>query len=372
MRRFPYLLSLVTAAAVTIVVAGCGRAARTSPLDVSSPAEAWNASNDPRNLRGAYQVELASLPKEGELTRKPWTDTYWPSYRGGIASRWNDPSRPDAFTYPLQGEAQLRGMSLAERANLSPAEKYDAFVGRFDYPLVAYERRRTSPDDPTWFGLCHGWAPAALNFGEPAPVTLKSPTGLEIPFGSSDVKALLTYAQQDGRDVRFLGERCDHDLTTDPGHADDPECRDTNAGSFHIVVANELGLNDRGFVAEVSRDYQVWNQPVYGFTSEVRGESTVVPATAAPGTAKLVTVRTVMRYIAEAGPQWDAMPFDAFPAQSASRTFDYDLELDSNGTIIGGEWRTGARPDFMWTQAAPAWTGYFRQVKTIYEAATAR
>jgi hypothetical protein len=30
----------------------------------------------------------------------------------------------------------------------------------------------------------------------------------------------------------------------------------------------------------------------------------------------------------------------------------YDLELDSSGNIIGGEWRTNLHPDFIWTPSA--------------------
>jgi hypothetical protein len=256
-------------------------------------------------------------------------------------------------------------------AQLSPAEKYDIFIGNFTYPLVAYERERTNSSDPTWFGLCHGWAPAAINFKEPKPVTLTSAAGIAVPFGSSDVKALLTLVQQGGQGTRFLGERCNANLATDPDRADDDECRDVNPGSFHIVVANEIGLLKTGFVAEVSRDYQVWNQPVFGFSSEVLSRSEDVYATAAPGTRSIATVRTTLLYTAEIGARWEAQPIDVYPHQTGTRVYNYTLELDEGGNIIGGEWLDAARPDFMWTQRAAEFRGYFAAVETIYKAATA-
>ena len=76
---------------------------------------------------------------------------------------------------------------------LSPAEKYDIFMGKFSYPTVKFEWARTSASHPQWYGLCHGWAPAAIVYDEPNPVTLTGPSGVKVPFGSSDVKALLTH-----------------------------------------------------------------------------------------------------------------------------------------------------------------------------------
>jgi hypothetical protein len=42
-------------------------------------------------------------------------------------------------------------------------------------------------------GLCHGWAPASITYAEPKPITVTNADGITIPFGSSDIKAQLTY-----------------------------------------------------------------------------------------------------------------------------------------------------------------------------------
>ncbi len=34
--------------------------------------------------------------------------------------------------------------------------------------------------------------------------------------------------------------------------------------------------------------------------------------------------------------------------------YTYDLELDEEGKILGGEWYTNAHPDFLWTPPATA------------------
>lgn len=368
-RRFAASARLATVIAIAALAPlACGPAGPLrSPVDSSNTLEAWNAINDPLNMRSQYVVRLADLPLDGELQRKPWTDTYWPNYEGGLANRWNDPTGPDAFTYELYDEADIRLMSPEKLAQLSPAEKYDILRGDFTYPLVAYERERTHPDDPGWYGLCHGWAPAAVNFEEPDPVVVPAANGVNVPFGSSDVKALLLFAQQGGPDSRSAGDRCNFD---DPSHARDPACRDINAGSFHVILANQIGLLQTGFVAEITAAAEVWNQPVYGFEAVVLDPSMALYPSAAQGTVRIVKMRTSLRYIQEMSPQWDPRPFSRYPEQGGERRYDYTLELNADGEIIGGEWVSADHPDFVWTQGAPRLTGYFEELEDLYEAAT--
>src|SRR4051794_21735097 len=83
---------LMTSLTLTLL-AGCGRG------ELSAVKEAWNPDNDPLRLGDGYERHLAVLPAEGELEQTPWSDTYWPSYQGGIANRWHAVAEPDAFTY---------------------------------------------------------------------------------------------------------------------------------------------------------------------------------------------------------------------------------------------------------------------------------
>lgn len=47
---------------------------------------------------------------------------------------------------------------------------------------------------------------------------------------------------------------------------------DINAGTFHILLANVLTNSSAfGFVADIDRSIQVWNQPIFKFESELTG-----------------------------------------------------------------------------------------------------
>jgi hypothetical protein len=270
------IAKFVTPLAALMLVSGassCGRS--TTNPDFSTLQEEWDQRNDPRHLQRNYEHHFAALPVSGTADAIPWPDTYWPGYNGGLAARWNDPETDDNWAYALNDEATSRTLDREALDKLSPAEKYDVFIGNFNYDFVKYERKRTSPEDEGWFGLCHGWAPASYSFKEPAPITLKGPSGIEVPFGSSDIKGLLTFAQQHARYPRssaMLGGRCNKDISDNPDDANAPECRDTNAGSFHVVLTNQLGIQRKAFVADVTRDLQVWNQPIYGFETSVVNE----------------------------------------------------------------------------------------------------
>jgi hypothetical protein len=328
--------------------------------------EAWNPSNDPLRLSRNYIRQLSQLPRRGELATQPWTDSYWPSFEAGVAARWNQPqSRP--FQYKSPSLEKLKAMSESQLSELSPAEKFDIFRGRYDYPLVKSERQRTSPDAQSWEGICHGWAPAAYLYQEPQPMEIQNKDGIKIPFGSSDVKALLSYytGQISRSESRMLGSRCNVDLKTNPGAASDPACRDTNAGSFHVVLTNQIGIQKQSFVADVTRDLQVWNQPIYGYNTEFlqsRGPS----FGAAPGTVKEIQVKTQMLYTVEVEPHWQAL--NGTNGSGAFReTYVYWLELDQSENIIGGTWESDTRPDFLWTQKGEPFTGEFKDLELIYQ-----
>ena len=153
----------------------------------------WNNQNDPRWWWYQPNESLALLPTRGNSSHEAWSGTYWPNNRGGIAHRWTLGVDVPSFNYKLHSLSDLQNMSANDLKTLSPAEKYDIVNNRLDYPTVKSEWRRTSPEHPKWYGLCHGWAPASILYKEPNPVNIKAPNGISVPFGSSDVKALLTY-----------------------------------------------------------------------------------------------------------------------------------------------------------------------------------
>lgn len=323
--------------------------------------EAWNQANAPERLQWDLIRDFSALPLEAHLEKLPWPDSYWPNTRGGIANRWN--GGQDGFGYTPPTLEAAKKMSNRELKRLSPAEKYDIFKGRFDYPTVQSERKRTSPADQSWAGLCAGWAPASLHFEEPSEVELEGANGIKVPFGSSDVKGLVLYFQDKVAKApyRMLGARCGM------GPSSSAACRDVNAGSFHLTVANYLGMRKQGFVIDVTRENEVWNHPVHGFKSRVLSEA-APSRSAGQGTVRELVVETTLHYIIETQQSWT--PLRGAAASLKTLTYRYRLELNINDEVLGGEWLTSARPDFAWIADKPAFSGYFDKLGEIYSAAT--
>jgi len=135
-------------------------------------------------------------------------------------------------------------------------------------------------------------------------------------------------------------------------------CRDTNPGSFHLAVVQYLSdLNapedKRGFVVDVTRTDQVWNQPVYGFESTITSVQNVsdiedpLAELRAEGTVQIANVETKLHYGLERGPYVDYS--ESSSSNITSKTFRYSLEIDKDGYIIGGEWESSSSaPDFLW------------------------
>ncbi len=71
---------------------------------------------------------------------------------------------------PLPSAQAVARMSMAERAELSPAEKFDILRGDFADTLTTAVRRESDFSAVSWAGLCHGWAQAALAYPEPSQI----------------------------------------------------------------------------------------------------------------------------------------------------------------------------------------------------------
>lgn len=330
----------------------------TRPLTIQ---DHWNEVNEPLLINESYLRNFQTLPMEGSLESNaiPWSEIYWPSYRGGINNRWNS-RYPRGFGYISPTSAQAHSMSQNQLAALSPSEKYDLFVGDYSYPTVQAVWKSNSRYAPTWTGICDGWTTAAILYPEPHPVTVVSAEGIQIPFGASDVKALLSYyyAGVATSKVYFLGTRCNSRWSGSS------ECSDVNAGAFHIVLANQIGLLKKAFIADHSRLSEVWNNPIYQFESKIISRSRPRIGNA-PGTVERVLVRSTVRFTNELrSPSWDAVGdtpgfrwFDSY--------YTYWLELNESGEIIGGSWYNWDRPDFLWTRDIESFSTYYSRLTEL-------
>ena len=357
--------------------------------------------------------KLSKMSSSAKLSESPWSDDYWPIYKGQTAWRWADPATPSAggfedyveSVFPGSGATLKSGsvdkmmldMILGNQVRsssietLSPAEKYDLLVGdtarsltRSQY-TAGVEYFRDSGKVETWMGLCHGWAPAAYMSKRPKnAIKVKTTTAsgqvVEIPFYPSDIKALTTLLwATSAPDARFIGGRCNTKApSTDAnGRTIDRGCFDTNPGTWHLAVVNQISKAKRSFVMDATFDYEVWNHPVYAYeyslfnpetgaeTSSVDSAKAAIRASDAtrriPQFGKdkfasyrsaeakyVVGVKMKVDYVVETRPNRntrDSSRHDAI--QSA--TYIYDLELNSKDEIIGGEWYSNAHPDFLWT-----------------------
>lgn len=347
--------------------------------------QAWDTANNPSNLlpsnsfleRRFDKLKMAAAVSRDKL---PWSDSYWPNYRGGLAWRWNSSSPADFKSYALPNKDQVTRMSLRQRLELSPAEKYDILTGNWTFPLVDYERKRNNTSDEKWRGLCNGWAAAAAHFREPRPVIVRSVEGIEIPFGASDIKALLAIymAQFADGGVRLVGARCNTQAKSDWEKTGDTgfpraltECQDVNPGSFHIVLANYVGEWNQSLVGDLVNGAEVWNYPIYEYKTYLLGEQPPTAGKAAPGTVRELKVQTDLRLKIEIDPP-NAHNFNETGQQDVGDhhlSYQYVLELNAAGEIIGGEWITPLHADFLWTQPAPAqFKQYFSKLGELYEA----
>lgn len=341
-------------------------------LSISKTQEAWDGYNNPQNLDSKYVTKFDLLPLTGsKLDRlRGWSGHGWPSVNGGIAVRWFESHGASDTGYRPFTEQELKSMSKEDLKRLSPAEKYDIYMGRFDYPTVSHERNRINVTrNESWFGLCNGAAAASLLFDEPKPVELKGVTGITVPFGSADIKALLTLYHGNivfSEDAKMIGLRCSEKINEGSPRSNNSACRDTNPGAFHIVMANRLGMHGEAFIIDSTADYEVWNHPVVYFNSKVLKRQTPSQY-AAHGAVEEVVVRTKIRTTDGGEPEWNRTIGMSAHA-SSYYTYEYTLELDAKGDIIGGEWISHDRPDFTWIPVDVPFRGQWEGIKDIYDA----
>jgi hypothetical protein len=325
-------------------------------------------------------LKLMERLKEAKIRQEPWSDTYWPLYKGALGDRFADPNFPGLGDWKqnYRYAINLDIFSESPKDRLSPSEKYDVIVGDRQKSLTRsnWEQGRhyseTYGSVETWMGLCHGWAPASYMLPRPKhSVRVKTDdSNEEVTFLPSDMKGLATLLWANTQtDTLYLGGRCNdkNPQVDENGRIIDSDCFDTNPGLFHILLVNRL-KQSRPFIFDASYDYEVWNQPVIGYSykyfnpetlNEVESvERAVVPLDRysrdkfgkyrSPNTKYVAGIQLELAYLAET----QASTSETNSSQEDNTVFVeymYDLELDEDYNIIGGEWYNRAHPDFVWT-----------------------
>ncbi|MFL5784797.1 MAG: hypothetical protein ACJ76H_09325 [Bacteriovoracaceae bacterium] len=313
----------------------------------------WQWYSDPNIMSSDLERNFTKLPLEGHIQddQRFWSGDYWALNRGNINYRWHSP-QPAGFRLRSPTIEEAKFMSTEQLSYLSPSEKYDLYTGNYTYPLRQEVEKIANRRAESWEGICHGWAPSTMNHKEPTAKTLVNADGISIPFGSSDIKALLAYYYADGFEspTHQMGWRC---YTDDYYENYEEYCEDDlNAGAFHMVIANKIALRNEGVIVDIMRGAQVWNHPIVSYSSRVIKYKNRAHDSA-PGTVRRAKIETYAKVVLTTRNSW--LPVKGTPDQKeTSKKYVYWLDLDKDNNILGGEWKSDDRPDFLWVKYKPA------------------
>ncbi|CAI5741709.1 unnamed protein product [Hyaloperonospora brassicae] len=315
------------------------------------------------------EMKLDNLPATGVHATSPWPGPYWPTYQDSINAVWS-PGQPSA----AEKYAKAFGLNAHDFMNkISAKNGVDSMRNRV---RCSSNNECSSLSDksvcakragvhvgycvPTWFGICHAWAPAATIEEEPRCAV----THNGVTFQPIDIKALISTVY-DGAAVPtvFTGTRFNggHDSEDKYGRHSNAAYRDLNPAYFHIATTNILGKLKQTFVVDITAGAEVWNQPVRGYKVYEQTKMSLQDAAktfygleAYPwnaATKSIVYIKMRLSWIYETYVNGGLVSSGQVDKYTTGAYYTYLLELDSNGLIIGGEWvydSDSNHPDFIW------------------------
>ncbi len=266
--------------------------------------------------------------------------------------------------------------------------KYDnAFYGG-QSKAVQWEIENHNRASPNWYGHCNGTSVSAARFQNPVnsvyrPRGCAAGTNGCTEFTVADIRALLSEMNMNAKAKFISGNRCraiQADILKKPIGRANPQimddCDDVNPGSFHVGLTNFLGRMKQPIIFDEHQDEEVWNYPIYAYDYSAEGPWTESQAIAA-----------LRNSILDANGNSVFPPMDSWIFNPRARSFiqinmnisyrnatfttagagtkpaptrlsyQYILELNEAGEIIGGEWMGASRtshPDFIWMPFEPA------------------
>jgi hypothetical protein len=294
-----------------------------------------------------FTRKLADLPKAASVPddKIPYSGYYYPQRSGGTSQRL------------VAGQ-------------LSPLEKYDRAFNSGQPLATNWEKTKhtVSANDPSapWAGHCNGFGAAAQRHRRP----LQAVTRGGVRFETYDIRALLAEVYMSAKYLFLGGRRCESESNPpSPGARTNPtemgECEDVNPATFHLALANWIGKMRHTLVFDYTASYQVWNYPLYKYSSTetpISKEEAMRQVTGSPSATyrfnpRAVSFVQVVMVVtnAEALGQ-EILDPNAPNTQPVNRTYQYVLEIDGAGNVIGGEWTTQSQanhPDFLWVAFEP-------------------
>jgi hypothetical protein len=256
-------------------------------------AEHWGPSDDPALFNGNLDYTAATLPRTGEARNIPWASSYWPVAEDSINYKWNGASSESASTkygraFNVTGveDAVSRYHGIDNNSSRTACTTDANCNSQLGEACAKRDGQTSGRCIPTWWGICHAWAPVAILLPEPKHAV----TYNGVDFKVNDIKALVTLAH-DRTETRFVSLRCDQ-LDSSQEVAFDKygrptgtsaACGDTNPGTFHVLMTNYLGKQGEAFVYDRTWDGQVWNQPLRGYRITKMDEISALDANKAIG-----------------------------------------------------------------------------------------
>jgi hypothetical protein len=361
-------------------------------VEETGKADSFNSNTNPieliRLVNGSPTLKADELVPSGDLGKsisvptdsKPFSSDYWPMQKNGILNRWMGATIP------------------------SPAEKYgtlflDAGQQKTMYDWIQKNHGKDVPGVQSWFGICQGWTASAIMEKTPQkPISVRkyvrdgrtylqkctTPTSDCVSFSPGDLTGLMAEAYA-AADATFIGYRCDTAKVNfkydKNGRIVQPNCR-SNAGTLFLTATNFIKKAGKSFAVNAVNNEEVWNQPAYQYAitqyrtlTKTEATAAVDPAETRPypwNTAAVGFRRVTMKldWAVETAPTTNSAP----PLVSAGKTYDFILELDATGAVIGGEWVGASKTEhipFFWAPTAPGaevpnlWPSYVRSLLNI-------
>ena len=211
----------------------------------------------------ASSTASPALPRNGEATNIPWAGNYWPIYEDNINYKWDGATQRVGLRRSTAARSACTGVEDA-------VSKYHGIDSRRDAHRVHRPTASATPSIgeacakragqtngrciPTWWGICHAWSPAAILLPEPKHAGHATTAST---FKVNDIKALLTLVARPHRrpsssrcaatQTRQLDSEINFDKYGRPTGAS-ASASDTNPGTFHVLLANYLGMQGESFV----------------------------------------------------------------------------------------------------------------------------
>jgi hypothetical protein len=329
--------------------------------------ERWSKLDDPGRSPEPLSASWSDLPTQGTVKRVPWPGYAWETFRDSLNYTWAGQGTLSATAK----YARVFGIDNLEHAiSKLYGVAHSSTVARCSSDDGCRERERCGfyPHEsqgfciPEWWGLCHAWSNAAIVEPEPVlPVTLDGVT-----FEPNDIKGLLTLVY-DRSEFVFVSQRCwdSHsrgEVELDAHGRPEPECRDINPGAFHIYLANYVGLMGRSIIADLAFDSPVGNLPIYSYRVDASKKISLSEARTMVGevmsdeASSAVLVDLSVAYVLSSDAQDTGDLSSRVSQYLKPKSYRYVLELDSDGSIIGGEWVGESKtehPDFLQIPMGP-------------------